>query len=166
MVAFSIYLEKMHRWARTVVVPSPKMPLTTVRSPPASTVLPASMTPPTQMLPMARTVKPVSTSPLMFTSPRNLMLPVEKSTSPSISSTGLTWKLRPVNSTWPDTEATSASSSSLSSVLRPFGSGTDLPLLAGISCPSTVQPGSPSVGRIRRQISCPSFTLWIRFRAA
>ena len=51
------------RWARTVVVPSPKIPLTTVRSPPASTVLPASMTPPTQMLPMARTVKPVSWAP-------------------------------------------------------------------------------------------------------
>ena len=133
MVAFSIYLEKMQRWARTVVVPSPKMPFTTVRSPPASTVLPASMTPPTQMLPMARTVNPVSTSPLMLTSPRNLMFPVEKSTLPGTSSTGFTWKLRPVNSTWPDTEASRASPSSLISVLRPLGRGTSLPLLAGIS---------------------------------
>ena len=159
MVAFSTYLEKTHRWERIEVVPSPRMPLTTVRSPPASTVLPASTTPPTQMLPMARTVKPVSTSPWMLTSPKNLMFPVEKSTSPEISSTGLTWKLRPVNSTWPAMEAIRASPSSLISVFLPLGRGTSLPLLAGISWSSTVRPGSPSVGRMTRQSSCPSSTL-------
>ena len=93
------------------------------------------------------------------------MLPVEKSTFPGISITGLTWKLRPVNSTWPEIEASSEMPSSLISVFRPAGSGTDLPLLAGISWSSTVRPGSPSVGRIRWQISCPCFTLRIWFRA-
>lgn len=63
MVEFSMYLENMHREARMTVLPSPRMPLTTVRSPPASTVLPASTTPPTWMFPMARTEKPLSTSP-------------------------------------------------------------------------------------------------------
>ena len=88
-----MYLENTLRWERTMVVPSPRMPLTTTRSPPASTALPASITPSTWMFPMARTVKPLSTSPLILMSPRKLMLPVEKSTFPGMSSTGLTWKL-------------------------------------------------------------------------
>ena len=90
MTAFSTYLEKILPRAWTVVVPSPKIPLTTARSPPASTELPASTTPSMLMLPPACTVKPLRTLPWMLISPRKLMLPVEKSTSPAISRTGLT----------------------------------------------------------------------------
>ena len=61
MVAFSTYLENTLRWHWTVVVPSPRMPLTTTRSPPASTELPASTTPPTWMLTFS-TAQPVMAS--------------------------------------------------------------------------------------------------------
>ena len=114
---------------------------------------------------MARTVKPLRTFPRMFTSPRKLMFPVEKSTSPGTSSTGLTWKTLPVKSTLPAMEATSWVPSSLISVFFPLGRGTSLPPLAGISWSRTERPGSPSVGLMRRQISCPRSTLWMRLRA-
>ena len=93
------------------------------------------------------------------------MLPVEKSTSPGTSSTGLTWKAVPVNSTLPAMEARSWVPSALASVFFPLGSGTSLPPLAGISWSRTERPGSPSVGLMRRQISCPWSTLRMRFRA-
>ena len=49
--------------------------------------------------------------------------------------------------------------SSLISVFLPLGRGTAFPPLAEISSSSTVRPGSPSVGLIRRHISCPFSTL-------
>ena len=92
------------------------------------------------------------------------MLPTEKSTSPGISSRGLTIKARPVNSTWPERVATSLVPSSLTSVLRPWGTAAGRPLRAGISLPCTVFPGTPSVGRMIRQITAPSSTFCTRFR--
>ncbi len=111
-------------------------------------------------LPLAVTVKPAITLPLMITSPWTLMLPVERSTSPEMLITLLTWNLPPRKEICPSILEMSLVRSSFKTTFSPWGRATFLPLYGRMGLPWMLVPGLPWVGCTISQITVPA-SMWV-----